>query len=63
MHDMREEKSKSYPPTFEEVYPHYEFSELVRSAVLAAARFAWRRHPAASSEEPRVASNAPARSP
>jgi hypothetical protein len=30
--------SESPPPKFEDVYPHYEFSELVRIAVLTAER-------------------------
>jgi hypothetical protein len=37
MGKIREEKGPSpHPPKFEEVYPHYEFSELVRIAVLTA---------------------------
>lgn len=36
MHDIREERPQSYPQKFEDVYPHYEFSVLVRIAVLAA---------------------------
>lgn len=38
MGDTRDYGSESPPPEFENVYPHYEFSELVRIAVLTAER-------------------------